>query len=94
MSTAGPKLRDPLLKLQKRYFSPFYLRPGKQRVKSNVTLGTNLLDLEAKKKAAHHKRHEETLALRRGSEAHWNPESKKRVKMVKSAMIDLRKRRA
>ena len=54
MSSARPKLRDPLLKLQKRYFSPFFLRPGKQRLKSVVTLATNLLDHEAKKKTAHH----------------------------------------
>jgi len=31
--------------------------------------------------------------MRRGSEAHWNPESKRRVKAVRSALMELRGRR-
>ena len=35
----------------------------------------------------------ESQANKRGSEAHWNPESKTRVKNVRMAMLELRKKR-
>lgn len=47
---------------------------------------------EAKKRIMRAKRCE-SQAYKRGSEAYWNPESKARMSNVRTAMLDLRRRR-